>query len=267
MAVVETNHPPPVDDNVFQQMCVDLYKFERPDDIVEIYGRNGQPQHGVDIIVRNDNMGRLICLQCKCREKLAPADLEDELQKTKKFPHKIWRYVFLVTIKPDNKLQDEIIRLQDEYNFQIEIRFWPWIAGAIATSDDLAKKYFQYTITRFIEVEKSPSAVHLVLTVGYSQYSFLVVQMSSFESYAGQDDLVLVTGLQAERKSGFHRLSGGHWTDLFESAIPFRYDAYAVWKWLSQFRSFEELLCNSGERAIEGLTNREVEVIRCAFDD
>ncbi|NKL24853.1 hypothetical protein [Rhizobium leguminosarum] len=262
MPMVSTNHPPPTSDEVFQDMCIDLYKSDRPDEIIEAYGRNGQSQYGIDVLVRSLDRDRLICLQCKCREEVTEAVLAADLAKTKDFPFKIWRYVFLVTIKRDRKLQDAIYRLQDEYPFQIEIRFWGEIAGAIAAYEVLAKKYFEYTITRLIEVEKSPSAVHLTLTVEHSWYSFVVVRMSAFERYSGQDDLVLLTGLQAVKKAGFMHLGGGHWTDVFESAVPFKVDAYTVWKWLSQFDSFEELLHFSGERAIEGLTPTELAELR-----
>lgn len=260
--MITTNHPPPTNDVIFQDMCIDLYKAERPDEIIEAYGRNGQVQYGIDAIVRSQARDGHFCLQCKCREKVTEALLAEDLIKTKNFDFKIWRFVFLVTTKRDRKLQDAIYRLQEQYNFQIEIRFWEEIAGAIAGHESLAKKYFEYTITKIIEVEKSPSAVHLSLTIKYSTYRFIITRMSAFEQYYGQDDLILLTGLQGEKKAGFMRMGQGHWTDIFKSAIPFEVDAYAVWKWLSQFKNFDELLDFSGEQAIEGLTPKELAELR-----
>jgi hypothetical protein len=245
MDLYQADIPPPRDWQELQRISKDFYKEKYPECVVDEYGSQGQVQHGVDTYIYSAS--EQIGIQCKRVKKFNVANLKAELDKTANFPKELKHYVVIVTIDHDIALQDAAASFTLEKGFLIEVKFWKGLAEEVASSEVLAKKHFKFAARYAVMVEADPSSALVELTGHESCYRFVVTKMAVFDKYKGDNDLLLVSSLQAQKRATFHRLNGGYWTD-FEGVIGCgAFDAYLAWCWFSQFNSFESICKTSGK--------------------
>lgn len=244
MDLYQADIPPPRDWQQLQRISKDFYQEKYSKCAVDEYGKQGQEQHGVDTYIYSDD--EQIGIQCKRVEKFTSANLRAEVEKTASFPKKLRRYIVIVTIDRDTELQNTAASLTREKGLLIEVKFWPGLAEEVASSEVLAGKHFKFAVRYAVLVEADPSSALVELTGHENNYRFVVTKMASFNKYKCNNDLLLVSSLQAEKRATFHRLNGGYWT-AFEGVIGCgAFDAYLVWCWFSQFDSFESIRKTSG---------------------
>lgn len=90
------------DSTMFEKFALDLWGARYPDSKSTLYGRNGQGQNGVDVVVRSGD--RLIGLQCKAVGKLDQITIEAEVDRAKRFTPSISDLVVVTTAPHDAKL-------------------------------------------------------------------------------------------------------------------------------------------------------------------
>lgn len=137
------------DDSDFESFIKDLFSAHWKVDNVQIYGRSGQRQNGVDVYSigndTNNNVTRAI--QCKVRKnKFTKTEIEDEISFARKFKHKIDKYIFATTLDRDTKVQDIIDKasLEEIKNggFEITISFWEDLVSLLQENQKIAEKYY-----------------------------------------------------------------------------------------------------------------------------
>jgi hypothetical protein len=147
--ILTSQFPKFKDDSEFEEFVKDLFAAHWKDENVQIYGRSGQSQNGVDVYLlgnkRNNNITRGI--QCKVRkDKLTKKEIEDEIKLARKFKHKIDKYIFVTTLDRDTKIQDIIddASLNEVKNdgFEITISFWEDLTSLLHENQNIAIKYF-----------------------------------------------------------------------------------------------------------------------------
>jgi hypothetical protein len=82
--------PPPKDWQAFERHSRVLFEYSLGDPHTQNNGRQGQPQHGVDIYGRRRGNGALVGVQCKGKDNdyggtVSDAELSREVKKTEKF--------------------------------------------------------------------------------------------------------------------------------------------------------------------------------------
>lgn len=97
-----------------ETLCLALWKKEWNTKSFKTYGRPGQHQDGVDIFGRYDDGLEIGAIQCKCKEEektLTEKNIQDEVDKAKKFKPAIKRYIIATTHDSDVKLDTYVATL------------------------------------------------------------------------------------------------------------------------------------------------------------
>ncbi|WP_298960513.1 hypothetical protein [uncultured Roseibium sp.] len=130
----QLQHPRLKGEKAFQDFCLLLLKHEWDDGYARLHGRSGQVQHGADITGSDKRNGydNAAC-QCKGSEKNEPRqislkELEEEVEKAKKFDPKLDILIVAYAGERDQKLQRKAIALnlanKEEGLFKVEL--WSW---------------------------------------------------------------------------------------------------------------------------------------------
>lgn len=94
----------------WEEICKDLARYYvndvfKKDIVFTSYGRNGEKQHGVDLLPVNNASPSIVC-QCKDVQKLNVEHIKAELNKTDEYPHNIDIYLIFTTAPKSTSSQD-----------------------------------------------------------------------------------------------------------------------------------------------------------------
>ena len=137
----------PVDGMQFEKLCLDLYRSKFGDQ-TQKYGRQGQIQKGVDIIVPDKNIG----IQCKkraCNGKITEKELRQEVKKAKQFKPALKRFILATTCPRDEKIQEIASLISEEHKeekrFSVQIHSWDDIKELLDQYPTVYNKYYLQT--------------------------------------------------------------------------------------------------------------------------
>lgn len=117
----------------FETFCLDLFKAVFKDSSGDKYGRKGQAQHGIDLYFPRAKK----VIQCKVRsDKLTFAEVTEDIEKFKSFPHKDYEICFATTADRDKNLQDKCLKLNTQ------IYGWENLLELLDTNLDIFHRYF-----------------------------------------------------------------------------------------------------------------------------
>lgn len=143
----------PRDWAAFERLTRDLYGRLLGDNNVDLNGRNGQPQAGVDVVGIDRLSGERVGIQCKGRGDgdfarsagLSEKDLRAEVEKAKTFVPPLQRFVIVTTGQNDVHLQQVARELTETHRangfFPVDFHGWDWVEGRLAEHVDLAAGY------------------------------------------------------------------------------------------------------------------------------
>lgn len=147
MAFNDFQIPPPLDWQKFERLCRDIWAKEWNDNNTCLHGRQGQPQHGVDVYGCLDgDKSKIHAVQCKGKNQLSSSivtedELIEEVEKASKFEPKIKDFILATTGPNDSKLQKLARELSEKYEFRVSVVGWEAIVGLLGKYDDLAYQY------------------------------------------------------------------------------------------------------------------------------
>jgi superfamily II DNA or RNA helicase len=153
--------PPPMWEQVFEDLCRDLWRRLWGDSGAHKHGRRGQSQNGVDIYGWSATHSRWEGVQCKLKgpgRRLKRSEIEIEARKALKF--KGLSQLIVATTAPRDSATQEIVRSLSEewqskgYGFSISIFGWDDIVDELNNHQDLLWSYYQ-TIFRLENHESS----------------------------------------------------------------------------------------------------------------
>ena len=135
-----------IDDwDMFEDLCCELWKKLWGDDNVDRYGRQGQSQKGVDIYHMSQD-GSINAIQCKNVDKLTFKNIDDEIDKAKKFTPKLNSLTIATTLDRDGKLQSYVLEKSQENIqnglFEVNIKFWDYISQELLKNTDVLRQFF-----------------------------------------------------------------------------------------------------------------------------
>ena len=89
--------PKPSDEQTFERCNEILWRCILRDDTVQLHGRRGQEQHGVDLTgLRDDQPERIVGVQCKLKsegQRLTEAEVRAEVEKALTFSPPLSEYI------------------------------------------------------------------------------------------------------------------------------------------------------------------------------
>jgi hypothetical protein len=138
---------PPQSEVAFEKLCLALLKrhWNRPG--LELFGKKGEDQYGVDIF---DTLGEdpIFAAQCKLKEQtksLTPGAIKEEVEKAKTFPSRIDHYVILTTGKAsghNSRYSRSIKECRAAGLFTVQLLNWVQITEMIRQYPDIEAQFY-----------------------------------------------------------------------------------------------------------------------------
>lgn len=263
MSLLRAKHLPlPTSDEAFEELCLDVWKRLLNDPSAQRYGRQGQRQHGVDIIGRRDHSFDWVGVQCKLRRTgaLSLEDVKKDVDAAVRMNPRLAEFVVATTARRDTSLQD-FARLHTEDLlarglFAVRAFFWEDFEAFLQAEpnlDILARHYGQlilHVLPQGLAVAKMLS-LRLGVEKPTTLYEVMIGKtLARHENEAASGlayfkDLAYMVNLQT-RAAAVFRVPVRHYSDL-ETAIRNRTDEYIIASWLNTFDSIDALLRSDGE--------------------
>jgi tetratricopeptide (TPR) repeat protein len=145
---VRYHHQIPANEQDFERFCLRVLQREWACPTLELYGKRGQKQHGVDIIDVSGARPRRAA-QCKHKEvgkSIGWPEIVTEIGKAKTFPKKLDVYVIVTTSGRNTQIQNGIIRINEQHSkktlFSVQVHDWEWIEGILERNPDLVNELY-----------------------------------------------------------------------------------------------------------------------------
>jgi hypothetical protein len=173
---LDTNFPRLKSDDEFEQLICDLCRLEWQDPNTDRRGRSGQKQLGVDVYGQPfDAGGNFRGAQCKLRKtdkQPTEKEIEAEIKKARKFPHKLDTLIIVTDAPRDVTTQDVITRIskreENSGGFKVAVWFWDSICERIASYNHIIKKYYRDFYSNLTTLPLDENLEDIPLQVLYS---------------------------------------------------------------------------------------------------
>ena len=134
------------DDKEFENLIADYYSniASAKSGMVNLYGRNGQKQYGIDITIQFP--GELWCIQCKNQLTMSVKDVAEVIAKCTFYEkHKFQKLIIATASSNDSHINDYIVDVNSEKKIPYSIEYLPWekICDFIETLPSICQKYFE----------------------------------------------------------------------------------------------------------------------------
>jgi hypothetical protein len=140
--------PIPANDDDFEQMCLRLLRehWSRPG--LELFGKRGERQFGIDILDVGGEIP-IFTAQCKLKEEhksLPPAEIQDEVDKAKLFTPPLGKYGILTTGKVSTQAQRRVREINQAHLaanlFEVEVLTWERICSLFQQYTEIQEQFY-----------------------------------------------------------------------------------------------------------------------------
>ena len=150
---------PPTDSAEFEKICMD-YLSNRFEGKASLYGRRGQKQKGIDIVVTLKDFS-YICAQCKDVNTVKISDLDSWILKSEECEIPMREFIIIVAIQNDSNLQEYICKKTTERiengKFPVTLLFWDDVVHYIKNDQNMLRMYYPEFYQAEINVIKEAS--------------------------------------------------------------------------------------------------------------
>ena len=148
MSPISQRFPIPQNDDVFEEMCLQLLRlyWSRPG--LEIFGKRGERQYGIDIL---DVGGQtpIYAAQCKLKEEhksLPPTEIQEEVNKAKQFTPPLGKYAILTTAKVSAQAQRKVREINQSHKalglFEVGLLTWEHLCSLLQQYDEVQEQFY-----------------------------------------------------------------------------------------------------------------------------
>lgn len=172
----------PSNEQDFEELCADVYGTIFNCTVPNKYGRRGQAQHGLDLIIYQNGINsdkNRIGIQCKHVQKLSFNGKQGdsfikELERAEKGQEKLSKFILATSLPSDARLLDEVNKLSQQRasdgRFPVEIHFANDLENRINSSRALSDRYLLsktyesliQTAEKFINKEQYSVAINML---------------------------------------------------------------------------------------------------------
>lgn len=172
----------PSNEQDFEELCADVYGTIFNCTVPNKYGRRGQAQHGLDLIIYQNGINsdkNRIGIQCKHVQKLSFNGKQGdsfikELERAEKGQEKLSKFILATSLPSDARLLDEVNKLSQQRasdgKFPVEIHFANDLENRINSSRALSDRYLLsktyesliQTAEKFINKEQYSVAINML---------------------------------------------------------------------------------------------------------
>lgn len=159
MAFHDYQIPPPATWQKFEKLCHLLWMDILNDRNIQLHGRQGQSQAGVDVYGTDAKTKEFTCIQCKGKnqnynqEELTESDLRKEVEKAKNFtpiPPQI--FILATTAPNDQKIQKVAREITEEHKkvglFKVFVMGWDDLCQRIAISERVINEFYPHLLPK-----------------------------------------------------------------------------------------------------------------------
>lgn len=126
--------PKPFCEQDFERGMKILFRCILGDPGVELYGRRGQKQYGVDITgLRGGDPKKIVGIQCKLKmdgKTLTESEVKEEVEKARLFNPPLSEYTIVTTAPRDSKLNNLALKLSlpesEDHPTEMRVSVWGW---------------------------------------------------------------------------------------------------------------------------------------------
>lgn len=138
-------------DDLFEDLCCELWKREWNDPTAQRHGRSGQSQQGVDVYGRRDEGAYYDGVQCKAVAKpLTETELQREIDQAKQFDPPLKRLIVATTAPQDAKLEKYCRRITqahvEQKLFSVTVLGWRNILRLLEKYPDLIERFSDVSV-------------------------------------------------------------------------------------------------------------------------
>lgn len=201
--------PAPSSWEEFEQITLDACKirWENPD--LQMHGRRGQAQNGIDIYGSNhifENVG----VQCKnYNSDISISLIKDEIEKAELFTPKIQMFYLATTKKTDVKIQREIKLLSHERTkenkFAVMLLFWDDIIQDLSSNERMFYKHYpQLNVGKIKKSTVNDIRLFSILDLVYNTFNldfYIELIFGEFGQMAGENPLQIKSVLSTIKNS------------------------------------------------------------------
>lgn len=179
MSQIQLSFLPPEYWQDFQKIVLADAEREWPGAHCESYGREGQAQDGIDVLITSQGSGP-IGIQAKKRllhdaggslkldGGLTVADIDAIIKEAENFKPALIELVIATTALPDTKLQDHVVKLNpgraDAKKFSVRLWFWDHYQSVLNWNADLQAIYYGDVVARTLNYQPQKHYLMLVRT-------------------------------------------------------------------------------------------------------
>ncbi|MGC9298969.1 restriction endonuclease [Bacillus cereus] len=242
-------------DEVFENLCLDLFKSNNQYENVNRNGRSGQLQNGVDIFCRKKKEDKWIGIQCKVKTngRIKEEEIKKEIEKAYGFNPKLSNYIFYTTAKRDSKIQAYVRSISDENRnkgfFNIDILFWEDIEDSLGEYKNKSI-HFKYYRDYYTNIEDDGFAFGKLITlnIGYKQldsfYPLLIGKTYRKDTVKNRNvnhwkGVYFIVNFNEKTSETFHIPCFP--IDL-EGAFRFRRDRYIITKFINSISDIDKFI-------------------------
>lgn len=269
--------PPPSKWQDFESLCCDLWREIWKDPNTQKNGRQGQPQHGVDIFGRPDQGELWAGVQCKGKDNYAEKtiteeEVETEVEKAKSFTPRLSQFIIATSGKRDANIQ-KVARRITEKNlskglFSVYIWSWQDILDRLEEFPEIIESYYSglgldsATLKRKIDEVKETTQAILENTgdIKTSIFSLAKVKTPDIPSYVDISTTILTPEYQAEIDHSRDLLKDYHAEEALDYLEALKNRIWTSAQPIVKYR----ILTNIG--AAKGLLNRHQESARLLIE-
>lgn len=252
-------------DTLLEDLAKSLLKSDVLIENVNIHGRPGQKQDGVDVYGRIIENSTWIGIQCKVRSSnnaFSKAELLTEINQAKNFNPRLSKYYLYTTLSRDvatQNIEREINNeLTNENNFTFEIKFWEDIEDMLREEKN-ESVYYRYYHKFFKDNQSLGHSIGKLinLNLGFddkydTHYELIIGKIPknndkgrSVDYYRGT---YYIVNLHENKIEFFLKKSNTNKVSCYPSDIEYAFsnkiDNYRICKWLTSIDNFDDLIYN-----------------------
>jgi hypothetical protein len=267
-------------DQIFEDLANALTKSSELYKNINVNGRPGQKQDGVDVYARKKDSSEWIGIQCKVRstnKSFTTGELYSEVDQAKKFNPKLSEYYLYTTLSRDvvtqNNVREIASNLSNENEFSFEVFFWEDIEEMLKSKTHETVYYRFYHKFFRDNLNLGHSIGKLInLHLGFenkldSQYDLKIGKIPSHNGEKSRADYYrgtyYIVNLNDKRIEFFEKKWDSEKAQCFKSDISLAFenqiDCYRISKWIESFDNFDDLIYNDVHNYTFYLSNKERE--------